>query len=107
MDLTIVIDYVSPIILIACLVVGWIIKNLIPNESVNRFIPLIVAVLGIVLNIWSCGWIVDLPTVVTGAVSGLASTGLYEAFTQIIGSVGGKLISEEEGELENSEEAIG
>ena len=107
MDLTIVMDYISPIILIACLVVGWVIKNLVPNEGVNRFIPLIVAVLGTFLNIWSCGWIVDLPTVVTGAVSGLASTGLYEAFTQILGNVGGNLIPEEEGEMEDSEEAIG
>lgn len=84
MDLTIILTYLSPIIVLACLVVGWVIKNLIPDEKVNKFIPLIVMVLGVFLNIWSGGWIVDLPIILTGAISGLASTGLYELFDQFI-----------------------
>lgn len=84
MDLTIIVGYLSPMIVLACLVVGWVIKNLIPDERVNKFIPLIVMVLGIFLNIWVGGWIIDLPIILTGAISGLASTGLYEAFDQII-----------------------
>lgn len=83
MDLTVIVEYFSPIIVIACLCVGWVIKNVIASEKVNRFIPLIVMVLGIALNLWFVG-IVNLETCVAGAVSGLASTGLYEAFTNLI-----------------------
>ena len=76
-------EYISPIIVIACLVVGYVIKNAIPNETVNRYIPLIVFVLGMALNAWACMG-VTLEILVTGAVSGLASTGLYELFAQFI-----------------------
>lgn len=50
-DLSVVLTFISPIIVIACLCVGFVIKNAIPNEKVNRFIPIIVMILGIVLNI--------------------------------------------------------
>ena len=76
-------DFISPIIVLACLCVGYVIKNIIPNEKVNNWIPLIVCVLGILLNIWNCGG-VDLLVIVTGAISGLASTGFYEAFKGFI-----------------------
>lgn len=90
MDLTIVVEYLSPIIVLACLIVGWVVKNVIPNETINRFIPIIVMCLGIFLNIWSSGWIIELPIILTGAISGLASTGLYEAFDQIIKNMNSK-----------------
>ena len=78
MDLSALIaDYFSPIILIACLCVGYVIKAVGKNEKINRFIPLIVMVLGLGLNVWFEGTI-TLPVVVAGMVSGLASTGLYE-----------------------------
>lgn len=83
MDLTIITEYISPIILIACLIVGYVIKHAIPNETINRYIPLILAVLGGVLNVWACMG-VDLEIVVTGMMSGLASVGLYELFAQFI-----------------------
>jgi hypothetical protein len=57
------------------------IKN---SKKINNFIPLIVMLLGIGANIWAVGAI-TLETCVAGAVSGLASTGLYEAFSNIIG----------------------
>lgn len=87
MDLSMMADFVSPTIVIACLIVGWLIKNIIPQEQVNKFIPLIVAVLGIVLNVWSAEWVVTLPILLTGAISGLASTGLYEAFNNFLGDL--------------------
>lgn len=74
---TILTDYFSPIILIACLCVGYVIKGVFSNPKVNRFIPLIVMVLGLILNVWFEGSI-TLPVMVVGMVSGLASTGLYE-----------------------------
>lgn len=70
-------SYIAPLILIACLCVGYVIKNVVTTDKVNRYIPLIVLVLGALLNIWFEG-IITLPVVVVGMVSGLASTGFYE-----------------------------
>ena len=50
-DLAIVATFISPIIVIACLAIGFAVKHAIPNEKINRFIPLIVMILGIVLNL--------------------------------------------------------
>lgn len=83
MDMNVILEFISPIILIACLIVGYVVKHAIPNETINRYIPLIVTVLGILLNMWA-NVDINLQIVVTGAMSGLASTGLYELFSQLI-----------------------
>ncbi len=76
-------DYIVLIVMGICLCVGYVIKNIIPTDKINRFIPLIMGVLGVVLNIW-----VNLaftPEVLLGGlVSGLASTGLHQLFKQFI-----------------------
>lgn len=82
MDISIINDYIMPLALVAALCVGFIVKNLIPSDKINNFIPLIAAVVGIVVIGLSQGWTVE--GVVAGMVSGLASTGLYEAFAQVI-----------------------
>ena len=82
MDISIINDYIMPLALVAALCVGLIVKNLIPSDKVNNFIPLIAAVVGIVVIGLSQGWTVE--GVVAGMGSGLASTGLYEAFAQVI-----------------------
>lgn len=74
---------ISPIIVIACLTLGYIIKHTFKNKQVNAFIPFICAITGIVANIWTTG-VVDLMSITTGAVSGLAATGLYEGFTNVL-----------------------
>ena len=74
---------ISPIIVIACLTLGYIIKHTFKNEKINAFIPFICAFTGILANLWTTG-IVDLVSITTGAVSGLAATGLYEGFTNIL-----------------------
>lgn len=80
-------DYISIIALVAALCVGYIIKNIVPNEEINRFIPLIAAVVGLVICLWEAAWVATPETIVMGIVSGLASTGLYEAFKQFIGQL--------------------
>lgn len=80
-------DYISIIALVAALAVGYIIKNIVPNEEINRFIPLIAAVVGLIICLWEAGWVATPQTVVMGVVSGLASTGLYEAFKNFIGQL--------------------
>lgn len=76
-------EYISVLTLVICMCVGYIVKNVIPNETVNRFIPLIAAILGVVINVWVA---MDFtPQVIAaGLVSGLASTGTYELVDQII-----------------------
>ena len=51
MDFTTFTSLISPIIVIACLIVGYVLKNICPNEQVNRYIPLIVCIIGIICNI--------------------------------------------------------
>ena len=74
-------QYYIPIVLVACLVVGYLMKQFMPTD--NRWIPLTVTILGAVLGcIASKG--ISLEAVVAGAVSGLASTGLHQLFKQFI-----------------------
>ena len=76
-------DYIVLIVVGICLCIGYVIKNLIPTDKVNRFIPLIMAVLGVGLNVWLNGAIS--PAIFLGGLaSGLASTGMYELFAQFI-----------------------
>lgn len=83
MDLTFLANFAVPIIVGVCLCIGYVIKNVITTDTINKYIPLIMAVLGVVLNIW-----INMsftPEILLGGMfSGLASTGLYEAFKQLI-----------------------
>ena len=96
MDISMINDFIMPMALVAALCVGYIVKNIIPSEKINNFIPLIAAVVGVVVVGFSQGWTVD--GVVAGMVSGLAATGLYEAFAQSIKAKDFKAI---EAELED------
>lgn len=83
MDLTFLTNYAVPIIVGICLCVGYVLKNIVTTDTVNKYIPLIMAVLGVVLNVWMNTAFT--PEILLGGMfSGLASTGLYELFTQLI-----------------------
>lgn len=77
-------DYLVVIVTAICLCVGYVIKLIIPNGGVNRYIPLIMAVLGVILNVWMNGFAFTPKILLGGLVSGLASTGLHQAFKQFI-----------------------
>lgn len=84
MDLSFVTEYYVPVVLLACLIVGYCIKHIKWLDSIaNEYIPTILVVLGAVLCCISKS-AVNLDTIVCGMFSGLASTGLHQAFTQII-----------------------
>ena len=86
-DLSTISTYLVPSVVILCLLVGYIIKSLIPNDSINRFIPLIVGVLGVAATIFTAvttGVPITVDVVVTGLSSGLASTGLFEAYKNLL-----------------------
>lgn len=75
-------NYLVPVIVGLCLVVGYLLKHTTGMD--NRFIPLIVTVLGAVLALW-INWPRITPEVILGgAVSGLASTGMHQLFKQWI-----------------------
>lgn len=83
MDLTFLSKYAIPVIVGICLCLGFIIKYAIKTDKINRFIPLIMGVLGLGIAIWIEKSITP-EIVLKGLFSGLASTGLYEAFRNII-----------------------
>lgn len=71
-----------PVVLVACLVAGYIVKKWIKDVD-NKWIPTICCVLGMVI---ACVVQADISvqTIVAGAVTGLASTGLHQAFKQLV-----------------------
>lgn len=83
MDLTFLTNFALPIIVGICLCVGYVLKNLVTTDTINKYIPLIMAVLGVVLNTWTN--MSFTPEILLGGLfSGLSSTGLYEVFKQLI-----------------------
>ncbi len=84
MDLGFLTEYAVPIIVGICLCVGYMIKNVIPDNEVNQYIPLIMGGLGVALNFWiNRSFTAEI--LLGGLFSGLASTGLYEVFRNLIG----------------------
>ena len=86
-------NYLIPLVVAACLVVGFIIKKWIKDVD-NKWIPTIVTIVGVALALvvnmggLNTGEAV-VGVIVGGAVSGLASTGLHQLFKQWIDN-GGK-----------------
>lgn len=87
-DISTISTYLVPSIVILCLLVGYIIKNFISTDAVNKYIPLIVGVLGVVASVFTAittGNAVTVDIIVSGLASGLASTGLFEAYKNLLG----------------------
>lgn len=82
MDFGFLTEYYMPVVVVACLIAGYVIKQSL-DFIPNKYIPLILTILGAVVACLANSS-VDLNTVVYGAFSGLASTGLHQAFTRII-----------------------
>ena len=80
---TIFTDHFVLVVMVACLVAGYIIKHAtflkwMPNDD----IPVVLAILGVIVNTIVGGLSID--SIVYGALMGLASTGLHQAFKQFI-----------------------
>lgn len=83
MDFTTLTEHFVLVVLVACLVVGYIIKHATFFKWIsNDDIPVILAVVGAILNIVVSGFSVE--SVVYGAVMGLSSTGLHQAFKKFV-----------------------
>lgn len=75
-------QYVVLVVLAICLAVGFIIKHSLDFIS-NKYIPLIMAILGVGINIWINKALT--PDILLGGLaSGLASTGAFELGRNII-----------------------
>ena len=77
-------EYSVPVIVGICLCVGFILKNAITTDKINKFIPLIVTIIGVVVNAWLNAWTVTPEILLSGMFSGLASTGMHQLFKQFI-----------------------
>ena len=81
MDFTSLEQYFVLVVVLACLIVGYIVKKWV-NDVDNNYIPTILAVFGAALNLMVSG--LSIESAVYGAFMGLASTGLHQAFKQYI-----------------------
>lgn len=81
MDFSQLTQYFVLVVLVACLVVGYILKTSF-DDVPNKYIPTILAFVGAVLNAIVSGMSVE--SIVYGALMGLASTGLHQAFTRFV-----------------------
>lgn len=82
MDLTFLDNYIVLVIIGICVCVGYVLKNSFPKLN-NKYIPLIMAILGTSLNIWIVGTISP-DVILAGMFSGLSSTGLHQVFKNLI-----------------------
>lgn len=82
MDLTFIAEMYVPIIVVACLIVGYIVKKWIADVD-NKYIPTIVCILGVILGC-IVNQTISVDVIVAGAASGLASTGLHQAYKNLI-----------------------
>lgn len=83
MDITVLSSFINIIIVGICLCIGYVIKHSL-NFIPNKYIPLIMACLGLAMSICINLDKITLEVILTGLFSGLASTGCYEAFKNII-----------------------
>lgn len=84
--------FISVPIVVVCLIVGYIIKHLVSDETIqNKYIPVIVTVLGIVISVIltaTGGSPVSseaiLNAIIAGGISGASSTGFQSAFAAFV-----------------------
>lgn len=85
-DLSFLTNFAIPVIVGICLCLGYVVKNSFPMVD-NKYIPVIMVVLGCALNIWiNMG--VSPEILLAGMFSGLASTGLHQVFKNLINKEG-------------------
>jgi len=79
-DLSFISDYA--IVVLACLALGYVLKNWIKDVD-NKYIPTILCIVGAITGCIAKGTI-SLENIVYGAIAGLASTGMHQVFKQMI-----------------------
>lgn len=88
MDIKFLLTYINPLVMGICLCVGFAFKTAFAKFP-NKYIPLAMLILGLVL---ACLAAEDftMPVVLSGMISGLASTGCYELLKNMLYSKKGE-----------------
>lgn len=92
-------EYMIPVIVGICLCVGYLIKSW--DKVPNKWIPTILAVIGVIMGVWINQWSATPEIILSGIISGLGSSGVYDTYKHLFGSENGKDNNEhltEEGE---------
>lgn len=85
-DFTFLAEHFVLVVMIACLIVGYFLKHATFFKWIsNNDIPVVLAIIGAVINSFVNG--VSIDTIVYGALTGLASTGLHQAFKNWVENV--------------------
>ena len=76
MNIEFLTDYIVLVAFGVCICAGWILKqwSAIPN---NIIVPAL-AVLGVIINMWSNAWTITPEILLGGMFSGIAASGAYE-----------------------------
>ena len=77
-------DYIVVLVMAICLAIGYIIKHFLPMD--NKWIPLIMGCLGVLINVWVNAWGFTPEILLGGLASGLASTGAFEMVRNLVGN---------------------
>ena len=77
-------DYIVVLVMAICLAIGYIIKHFLPMD--NKWIPLIMGGLGVLINVWVNAWGFTPEVLLGGLASGLAATGAFEMVRNLVGS---------------------
>lgn len=89
MDLTFLLEYINLITLGICLCIGYVLKRSFKKFN-NQYIPAAMLVIGTIINVLSNIPNINATVILGGMISGLASTGLYEAMRNLIDKDGKK-----------------
>jgi hypothetical protein len=73
-------DWIIPIITAFCFVIGYIMKKWIPAD--DKYIPTVVTIVGALAGFFFFGNTFE--SLVCGAISGVASTGVHQIFKQYL-----------------------
>lgn len=71
-------EYAIPMITATCFAIGFCIKKFTPESFDNKYIPSIMAILGVILNSWSNDFSFTPAILLGGLASGLAATGVHQ-----------------------------
>lgn len=89
MELTYLNNYINLVVLGICLCFGYVIKKSLTFIN-TKYIPLIMLITGTIINIFINYPNIDALIILGGMISGLASTGMYEAMKSLIEKNGNK-----------------
>ncbi|WP_033168353.1 phage holin family protein [Clostridium sp. KNHs205] len=88
MDLDFLLQYINLITLGICLCIGYTFKKI--DKFNNQYIPAVMLLLGTIINVLVNIPNINMAVILGGMISGLASTGLYEAMRNLLEKDGKK-----------------